>query len=88
MNEDESVAEESAAQHAAADDGDHERFRGALYADEGIPGLDEHLVGCEQCRRLADRLECMDRLRRDAPIPKPSSTLLPEILAKTTDAGK
>lgn len=85
---DEGVAEAPAAERRVVDDPDHERFREALYAEEAITRLDEHLTGCKGCRELADRLERMDRLQREAPIPKPSPTLLAEILAKTTDWGR
>jgi hypothetical protein len=75
------VADTSASR--ALGDPDHERFRDALYADESIRGLDEHLAACEACRGLAERLERMDRQQRDAPIPELRPSLLAEILAMT-----
>ena len=62
----------------------HERIREAIYAEESFAGLDEHLAGCKDCRRLAARLEQIDQAIRETPIPEPSPTLLASILARTS----
>lgn len=63
---------------------DHERFRSAIYGEEPLAGLAEHLATCEDCRRLSARLERITRDAREAPIPKPRPELLAEILACTS----
>jgi predicted anti-sigma-YlaC factor YlaD len=60
---------------------DHERFREAIYGDELVPGLGEHLAGCEECRALVAKLERIDRVNREAPITEPRPTLAADILA-------
>jgi hypothetical protein len=67
---------------------DHERFHDAIYGEESLPGLGEHLAGCRECRRLVARLERIDREIRETPIPEPSPTLVAEILARTSGGGR
>lgn len=62
----------------------HERFREAIYAEEPLAGLDEHLAVCEDCRLLAARLERIDQAIREAPIPEPSPALLARVMARTS----
>lgn len=66
----------------------HERFRDAIYADQVVDGLDEHLAGCEECRSLAARLERIDQANRDAPTPEPRPELVDDVLARTTGAAR
>src|SRR5205823_971501 len=71
---------------SAGDTIDHEPFREALYADEPLRGLDDHLAMCQSCRNLKERLDRMNQQNRDEPVPVPRPTLIDEILAQTTGA--
>jgi hypothetical protein len=73
---------------SAPDSVDHEPYRKALYADEPIEGLADHVAACPSCRALKERLERMDQRIWDRPVPAPRPTLIDEILAQTTGAAR
>lgn len=59
-------------------------FRDAIYAEEPVEGLREHLAQCLDCARLRRRLIEIDRRAREEPIPAHSLDLLERILRATS----